>query len=169
MSGSESTFLMDGLLLDSSTFPFSSLPRFLLICCGLPIGSCSPPEGREDTGEGRILDGSVSGDMAGGDIVFFGGGDDDKEGFEAWRPGDSIGSPGPRSTRYDKGGGGANGELSSCFSDMRFEPFFVPVTIRHILEKPLFFFLGFSWASDLVSSGWISACGHPWPRWAERD
>ena len=72
------------------------------------------PAGRNEVGEGNILDGAVGGDMPEEDKPILADVTEGSDGVDVcrklpeWRR-----SVGPRSTRYDKGGGGAKGRSSS--------------------------------------------------------
>ena len=79
--------------------------------------SRSPADGREETGEGRILDGAVPGDIEVDKVAFFGIIVEGSEGVEVCQGEFKLSSPGLRSTKYDNGGGGARGPYSSTFAD----------------------------------------------------
>lgn len=108
----------------------------------------SGPEGRNEVGEGKILDGAVGGDMPEEDKPILADVTEGSDGVDVCRmlPEWRI-SVGPRSTRYDKGGGGAKGRSSSfptAFCNrsrvLAASLFPEPVTMRQILASPPFFF-----------------------------
>lgn len=172
MSGSDVTGWIDTLVLpfssaDMSATSFSSVCPLFFRSLPSPL----PPEGREEVGDGRRLVGAVEGDIPAdenppfrGDVV------EGNEGVDAWRPVPPRCSPGPRSTRYDNGGGGAKGESSSLRSKDRNElrgtawvsslcddP---PLTSFQILAKPLRFFLGFSSVAAVEFPSSLVVGGH---------
>ncbi len=72
------------------------------------------PEGRNEVGEGNILDGAVGGDIPEEDKPILADVTEGSDGVDGCRKlPEWTRSVGPRSTRYDKGGGGAKGRSSS--------------------------------------------------------
>ena len=68
----------------------------------LSTASPFPPDGGEEVGDGRRLDGAVGGDIPGEEKPLHGYDVERSDGVDAWRPPVLNGSPGPRSAPLDK-------------------------------------------------------------------
>ena len=149
----------EGATLESAALAFPSASTYsqssliLLVSLNPSKISRSGPEGRGETGEGT-LEGGVPDGITGEKIWFLGEAVEGKEGVEACRVELRLRSPGPRSTRYDNGGGGGNGPSSSGLVDrvraLKATSDLFQVMMRQILENPPFFFSCL--LSDLPSS-----------------
>ena len=98
-------------LLSGTSCPCSSKGPFVSRLAERPSTTSISPEGRNEAGEGNMLDGAVGGDIPEVDSPYLGDATEGREGVD--RIPLETRSDGTRPTKYDRGGGGAKGRSSS--------------------------------------------------------